>query len=85
MTMSQRKALLESNKKASSLPPTPVKAGLFTAACEKVTATVTPRQTLQLASPATAASINKAPSVSSARDEVLIMSTSALKQDDRQL
>ena len=37
--MSQWKALLDSNKKASSLPPGPVKAGFFTAACEKVKAT----------------------------------------------
>ena len=57
----------------SLLPPTPVKAGLFTAACEKVEAT--PRQILQLASPATAASINTAPPVSTTRDEVM----SALK------
>ena len=62
MTMSQWKALLESNKKASSLPPAPVKAGLFTAACEKVKAT--PRHCLQAASPATAASINAALSAS---------------------
>ena len=51
LTMSQWTALLESNKKASSLPLIPVKAGLFTAACEKVKAT--PRQILQLAPPAT--------------------------------
>ena len=48
--------MLESNKKAASLPLTPAKAGLFTAACEKVKATR--RQILQLASPATAASTN---------------------------
>ena len=39
MTMSQWKALLESNKKASSLSPAPVKAGLFTTACKKIKAT----------------------------------------------
>ena len=36
LTMPQWKELLESNKKATSLPPTPVKAGLFTAACTSV-------------------------------------------------
>ena len=36
LTMSQWKELLESNKKATSLPPTPVKAGLFTAACANI-------------------------------------------------
>ena len=61
MTMSQWKALLETNKKASSLPPTPAKAGLFTSACETVKAT--PRKGLQLASPATAASTNTTQSV----------------------
>ena len=36
LTMSQWKELLElTNKKASSLPPTPAKAGLFTASCER--------------------------------------------------
>ena len=69
MTMSQWKALLESNKKASSLPPTPVMAGLFTTACEKIKAT--PRQILQSASPATAASINTALSVSTTCDKVM--------------
>ena len=39
MTMSQWKGLLKSSKKASSLPPTPAKAALFTAVCEKVKAT----------------------------------------------
>ena len=39
LKMLQWKELLEANKKASSLPPTPAKAGLFTAACEKVKAT----------------------------------------------
>ena len=39
LEVTQWKALLESNKKASSLSPTPVKAGLFTAACEKIEAT----------------------------------------------
>ena len=69
MTMSQWKAILESNKKASSLPPTPVKAGLFTTACDKIKAT--PRQILQSASPATVASISTALTVSTTRDEVL--------------
>lgn len=54
LAMSQWKELLGTNKKVTSIPPTPAKAGLFTAACEKVKAT--PRQILQLASPATAAS-----------------------------
>ena len=49
--MSQWKELLDSNKKAASLlphslPPTPVKSGLFTTACEKVKAT--PRQIVTL-------------------------------------
>ena len=61
LTMSQWKELLDTNKKASSLPPTAAKAGLFTAACEKVKAT--PRQILQLASPATVASTNRTQSV----------------------
>ena len=75
--MSQWKSLHESNKKASSLPPTPVKAGLFTAACEKPKAT--PRQILQLASPATAASINTVPSVWTTHAEVLSAVKSNLK------
>ena len=49
-------------------------------ACEKVKATL--RQILQLASPATAASINTAPSVSTARGEVLIALKSNLKIAD---
>ena len=69
MAMSQWKAPLESNMKASSRPPTPVRAGLFTTACEKNKAT--PRQILQSASPATAALINTTLSVSTTRDEVL--------------
>ena len=69
MTLSQWKALLESINNASSLPPTPVEAGRFTTACEKINAT--PRQILQSASPATAASVNTALSVSTTRDEVL--------------
>ena len=56
LTMSQWKELLASNKKATSLPPTPVKAGLFTAAGANIKAT--PRQILQLASPTPAASTN---------------------------
>ena len=64
LTMLQWKELLATNKKASSLPPTPAKAGLFTSACEKVKAI--PRQILQLASPATAAQ-----SVSTTRTEVV--------------
>ena len=46
ITMVQWKELLETNKKASSLPPTPAKAasGLFTAACGKVKATKRPHQ-----------------------------------------
>ena len=56
LTMSQWNELLETNKKTSSLPPTPAKAGLFTSACEKVK--VTPSQILQLASPATATLTN---------------------------
>ena len=79
LTMSQWKALLESNKKASSLPPTHVKAGLFTTACEKFRAT--PRQILQSASPATAASMNTALSVLTTRDEVLIMKALKLNQN----
>ena len=69
--MSQWKELLESNKKTASLPPTPVKAGLFTAAYEKVKAT--PRHILQLASPAPwpAASTNTTQSVLTARVEVV--------------
>jgi len=69
MKMSRWKAPLESNKKASSLPPTPVTAGLFTTACKKIK--VTPRQILQSASSAIAASINTALSVSTTCDEVL--------------
>ena len=67
--MSQVKELLETNKKTSSLPPTPAKAGLFTSACENVK--TTPRQILQLASPATAASANTPLSVSTTRTEVV--------------
>ena len=80
MVMSQWKALLESNNKASSLPPTTVKPGLFTAACEKVK--TTPRQILQLVAPATAASINTAPSVSTTREEALSALKSNLKVAD---
>ena len=73
--------MFESNQKASSLPPIPVKAGLFTAAREKVKATM--RQILQLASPATAASINIAPSVSTmTNDGVLDALKSKLKMAD---
>ena len=61
--------MLAPNKKPTSLPPTPVKAGLFTAACEKVKAT--PRQILQLASPTPAASTATSPSVSITRVEVV--------------
>ena len=68
-TMSQWKELLVSNKKATSLPPTPVKAGLFTVACEKVKAI--PRQILQFASPAPADSTNTTPSVSTTQVEVV--------------
>ena len=46
LTLSQWKALQETNKKEQSLPPTPVKPGLFTAACEKVRI-ITPRHLLQ--------------------------------------
>ena len=63
------KELLESNKKAASLPPTPVKAGLFTVACEKVKAT--PRQFLQFTLPTPAALTNTTPSVSTTRVEVV--------------
>ena len=69
MTMSQWKALLKSNKKASSLPPTPVTVVLFTTACEKIKATT--RQILQSASQTTAVLIYTALSVSTTRDEVL--------------
>ena len=69
LTMSQWKELLESNKKAASLPPTPFKAGLFTAACANIKAT--PRHSLQLASPTPAASTNTTPSVSTTRVEVV--------------
>ena len=69
LTMSQWKELLASNKKATSLPPTPVKAGLFTVACEKVKAT--PRHILQLASPTPAASTTTTPSVSTTRVELV--------------
>ena len=69
MTMSQWKELLETSEKAFSLPPTPAKVELFTAACEEVNAT--PRQILQLASPATAASTNTTQSVSTTRTEVV--------------
>ena len=69
LTMSQWKVLLESNKKASSLPPTPAKAGIFTAACEKVKAA--PNQILQLTSAATAALTNTAQSVSTTCTEVI--------------
>ena len=69
LTMSQWKELLESSKKASSLPPTPANAGLFTSACEKAKAA--PRQVLQLASPATAASTNMTSSVSTTRTDVI--------------
>ena len=45
LTLSQWKALQETNKRERSLPATPVKKpGLFTAACEKVR--LTPRQIL---------------------------------------
>ena len=54
--VSQWEDLIKTNDNA--LPPTKVKAGLFTAACEKVKAT--PRQILKLASPAAAASTNTA-------------------------
>ena len=67
--------MIESNKKAASLPLTPVKAGLFTSACEKVKAT--PRQILRLASPTPAASTNTTQSVSTTRVEVV----AALKAD----
>ena len=75
--MSQWKSLHESNKKASSLPPTPVKAGLFTTACEDIKATT--RQIPQSGSLATAASINTALSVSTTRDEVMNVLKSNLK------
>ena len=52
MTRSHWEALLDSNKTASSLPPAPVKGGLFMDACEKVKTTL--RQILQFASPAKA-------------------------------
>ena len=71
MTMPKWKELLETNKKASSLPPTPAKAGLFTSACENLKVKATPRQILQLASPATAASTNTTQSVSATRSEVV--------------
>ena len=67
MTMLQWKALLENNK-ASPIPPTPAKAGLFTAACGKAKAT--PRQMLPLALPATAASMNTTQSASMTHTEV---------------
>ena len=66
LTMSQWKALLESNKIASLLPPT---AGPFATACKKSKAT--PMQILQSASPATAASIKTALSVLMTHDKVL--------------
>jgi hypothetical protein len=46
LTMSQWKELQETNKKERSLPPTPIKPGLFTEACEKMRV-VTPLQLLQ--------------------------------------
>ena len=46
LTLSQWKELQETNKKERSLPPTLIKPGLFTAACEKVRI-FTPRQLLQ--------------------------------------
>ena len=46
LTMPQWKELQETNKKKQSLPPIPIKPGLFTAACDKVRI-VTPRQLLQ--------------------------------------
>ena len=62
LTMLQWKELLESNKKAASLPPTPVKAaaGLFTTACANIKAT--PSHILQLAPPTPTASPNTTPS-----------------------
>ena len=69
LTMTQWKELLVTNKKATSLPPTPVKAGLFTEVCAKVKAT--PRHILQLASPTPAASTTTTPSVSTTRVEVI--------------
>ena len=39
LTIPQWEELFASNKKASSPPPIPAKAGLFTSACEKVKAT----------------------------------------------
>ena len=48
LTLSQGRELHETNEKERSLPPTPVKIGLFTAAaCEKVRI-VTPRQLYML-------------------------------------
>ena len=46
LTMSQWKELQETNKKERSLPPTPIKPGLFTEVCKRVRI-VTPRQLLQ--------------------------------------
>ena len=46
LTMSQWKELQETNKKERSLPPTPIKPGLFTEVCEKMRI-VTPLQLLQ--------------------------------------
>ena len=78
LTLSQWKALQETNKKERSLPATPVKKpGLFTAACEK--ARLTPRQMLApspvQASPPT--------SVSSDRAGVLAAFDSSLKEADQ--
>ena len=46
LTLSQWNELQEMHKKERSLPPTPVKPGLFTAACGKVRI-ITPHQLLQ--------------------------------------
>ena len=78
MTMSQWKALLESNKKASSLPPTPVKAGLFTTACGEFKAT----RSLHLQPQPHCSTVNTAPSVSTTHDEVLSALKSNLKMAD---
>ena len=80
LKMTQCKELLVTNKKATSLPPTPVKAGLFTEVGAKVKAT--PRQILQLASPTPAASTTTTPSVSTTRVEVIAALKSNLTTAD---
>ena len=78
LTLSQWKALQETNKKEHSLPVTPVKkTGLFTAACEKVR--LNPRQILA-SSPKQAST---ATSVSSGRAGVFAAISSSLSEADQ--